>query len=75
MRVLILVLHYLSLMIRVVSLWYRAPELLLGSNIYGPAIDCWAVGCVVGELLRKKPLVPGKDDLDQIALIFALLGE
>ena len=60
---------------RVVSLWYRAPELLLGSNLYGPPVDCWAVGCVLGELLNKKPLIPGKNEMDQISLIFALLGE
>ena len=44
---------------KVVSLWYRAPEVLLGSNVYTVAIDNWAVGCVLGDLLRNKPLIPG----------------
>ena len=44
---------------KVVSLWYRAPEILLGSNVYTTAIDDWAVGCVLGEMLRNKPLVAG----------------
>ncbi len=40
----------------VVTLWYRAPELLLGARHYSPAIDMWALGCLFGELLRLKPL-------------------
>ena len=47
-----------------VTLWYRAPELLLCSSqalaSYTPAIDLWAVGCIMAELLRGKPLLPGK---------------
>ena len=58
----------------VVTLWYRAPELLLGSRDYGEAIDLWSAGCIFGEFLLSKPLFPGKTDLDQIKLIFGLLG-
>ena len=43
----------------VVTLWYRSPELLLGIRQHSPAIDLWAVGCVMGELLLCKPLLPG----------------
>jgi serine/threonine protein kinase len=43
----------------VVTLWYRAPELLLGSETYDVAIDMWAVGCIFGEFLAYKPLLPG----------------
>ncbi|XP_065057555.1 cyclin-dependent kinase 10-like [Rhopilema esculentum] len=58
----------------VVTLWYRAPELLLGSRIQTPAIDMWAVGCIFGELLSHKPLLPGKSELNQLQLIIDLLG-
>jgi cyclin-dependent kinase 12/13 len=44
---------------RVVTLWYRAPELLLGSQRYGPGIDMWSAGCILGELLLNQPLLPG----------------
>ena len=46
---------------KVVTLWYRAPELLLGSPKYTAAVDMWAVGCILAELLRHEPLFPGKD--------------
>eukprot|EP01032_Pedospumella_encystans_P015650 gene15650-17888_t len=58
----------------VVTLWYRAPELLLGSESYSFAIDIWSSGCILGELLLNQPLLPGKNELDQIKWIFHLLG-
>eukprot|EP01155_Anaeramoeba_flamelloides_P049347 Anaeramoba_flamelloidesc41513_g1_i1.p1 GENE.c41513_g1_i1~~c41513_g1_i1.p1 ORF type:complete len:186 (-),score=33.52 c41513_g1_i1:395-952(-) len=58
----------------VVTLWYRAPELLLGAKTYGPEIDMWSVGCVFAELLNKEPLFPGNGELDQLDKIFRLLG-
>lgn len=58
----------------VVTLWYRAPELLLGSRTQSPAIDLWAVGCIFGELLSHRPLLPGKSELNQLQLIIDLLG-
>jgi len=59
---------------RVITLWYRPPELLLGSQQYGPAIDMWSVGCIFAELLLRKPILPGRDEMDQITMIFKLLG-
>lgn len=59
---------------RVITLWYRPPELLLGAVNYGPAIDMWSAGCILGELLAKKPLFPGHDEIDQLGLIYKLCG-
>jgi len=59
---------------RVVTLWYRPPELLLGAVVYGPAIDMWGVGCIMAELLQKKPLFPGKNERDQMDRVFGLCG-
>ncbi|MCJ1243218.1 hypothetical protein MMC30_000415 [Trapelia coarctata] len=58
----------------VVTLWYRAPELLLGAEKYGPEIDMWSVGCIFGELLTKEPLLQGKNEVDQLSKIFELCG-
>ncbi|XP_014114658.1 PREDICTED: cyclin-dependent kinase 11B-like isoform X1 [Pseudopodoces humilis] len=58
----------------VVTLWYRAPELLLGAKEYSTAIDMWSVGCIFGELLTQKPLFPGKSEIDQINKVFKDLG-
>ncbi|TPX59415.1 hypothetical protein SpCBS45565_g07747 [Spizellomyces sp. 'palustris'] len=59
---------------RVVTLWYRAPELLFGEKSYTTAIDMWAVGCIFGELIRARPLLPGKVEQQQLDLICRLLG-
>jgi len=58
----------------VVTLWYRAPELLLGTKTYSTAVDMWSLGCIMGELLLKAPLIPGKSELEQIDKIYQLLG-
>ncbi len=58
----------------VVTLWYRAPELLFQSKYQTTAIDMWAAGCILGELLLHKPLLPGRSELHQIELIIELLG-
>uniref|UniRef100_A0A803KNG6 Protein kinase domain-containing protein n=2 Tax=Chenopodium quinoa TaxID=63459 RepID=A0A803KNG6_CHEQI len=58
----------------VVTLWYRAPELLLGAKEYSTAVDMWAVGCIMAELLTGQPLFEGKTEFEQIAKIFNLLG-
>jgi cell division cycle 2-like protein len=58
----------------VVTLWYRSPELLLGTETYGPAVDVWSLGCVLGELARKEPLLPGRSEADQLGRVFALVG-
>lgn len=59
---------------RVITLWYRPPELLLGSQNYGPAVDMWSVGCIFAELLLRKPILPGRNEFEQIDLIFKTLG-
>ncbi|KAK2723736.1 hypothetical protein QYM36_002173 [Artemia franciscana] len=58
----------------VVTLWYRAPELLFQSKTHTTAIDMWAAGCILGELLLHKPLLPGRSELNQIEIIIDLLG-
>lgn len=58
----------------VVTMWYRAPELLFGSRKYGPGLDMWSIGCIFAELLLRKPLFPGNSELDQLGKIFRLLG-
>lgn len=59
---------------QVVTLWYRAPELLLGAKQYGVNIDMWAVGCILAELLLRVPLFRGETDIDQLKKIFQILG-
>ncbi|XP_047071027.1 cyclin-dependent kinase G-2-like isoform X1 [Lolium rigidum] len=58
----------------VVTLWYRAPELLLGAKEYSTAIDMWSVGCIMAELLAKEPLFNGKTEFEQLDKIFRTLG-
>lgn len=58
----------------VVTLWYRAPELLFSESMYGPEIDIWSIGCIFGELLIKDVILKGTGELDQIQKIFKLLG-
>jgi len=59
---------------RVVTLWYRAPELLLNAKVQTTAIDMWSAGCILGELLAHKPLLQGKSEIHQLELIVDLLG-
>ncbi|CAK4078179.1 unnamed protein product [Aphanomyces euteiches] len=58
----------------VVTLWYRAPEILLGQEIYSPPVDIWSCGVIFAELLKKKALFPGDSEIDQLYRIFRLLG-
>jgi len=58
----------------VVTLWYRAPEVLLGSKIYSTAIDMWSVGAIFFELAHKKPLFAGDSEIGQIFKIFRTIG-
>lgn len=58
----------------VVTLWYRAPELLLGTKYYSTAIDAWSVGCIFGEMLAMEPMFPGKSEIDELNRIFKELG-
>jgi len=58
----------------VVTLWYRAPEILLGSATYSIPVDMWSAGCIFAELLCKKPLFPGDSEIDQLFKIFRQMG-
>jgi cell division cycle 2-like protein len=58
----------------VVTLWYRAPELLLGAREYGAAVDMWSIGCIFGELVAREPLLQGTNEVDQMSRIFELCG-
>lgn len=58
----------------VVTLWYRAPDVLLGSRNYSTPIDIWSAGCIMGEMHTGKPLFPGKNNDDQLMRIFKVLG-
>ncbi|KAF6766349.1 Pkinase-domain-containing protein [Ephemerocybe angulata] len=58
----------------VVTLWYRAPEILLGATEYSTAVDMWSVGCIFAELLLKEPLFQSKNEIELISMIFKLLG-
>ncbi|KAF7309499.1 Pkinase-domain-containing protein [Mycena indigotica] len=59
----------------VVTLWYRAPEVLLGSRHYATGIDLWSVGCIYAEMaMNGQPLFPGDSEIDQIFKIFKILG-
>ncbi|CAB3406305.1 unnamed protein product [Caenorhabditis bovis] len=60
--------------INVATRWYRAPELLFGHRQYGPAVDVWSIGCILAELFRGKPIFPGRSELEQISVIFGILG-
>jgi len=59
---------------QVITRWYKAPELLLGSTNYTFSIDIWALGCLFAELLLRTPYLPGSDDVHQLELTFTALG-
>ncbi|XP_019226898.1 PREDICTED: cyclin-dependent kinase F-4-like isoform X2 [Nicotiana attenuata] len=54
--------------------WYRAPEILLQSPIYGPAVDMWAMGAIMAELFSLRPLFPGSSEADEIYKICSVIG-
>ncbi len=58
----------------VATRWYRAPELLMGNMNYGPAVDIFAIGCVMAELADGDPLLPGDSELSQIGIISKVIG-
>jgi cyclin-dependent kinase len=58
----------------VVTLWYRSPDVLLGSTQYGTPVDIWSVGCIFAEMATGAPLFAGKNDADQLLRIFKFLG-
>lgn len=56
------------------TLWYRAPEVLMGSENYNSAADIWSIGCVLAEVLVGRPLFPSRSTVDQLHVIFRVLG-
>ncbi|XP_047960985.1 probable serine/threonine-protein kinase At1g54610 [Salvia hispanica] len=59
---------------RVVTLWYRPPELLLGATEYGVGVDLWSAGCILAELFAGKPIMTGRTEVEQLHRIFKLCG-
>ena len=58
----------------VVTLWYRSPDVLLGSTKYSQGIDMWSCGCILAEMVTGRPLFPGNSINDQLTKIFKILG-
>ncbi|KAH7533854.1 hypothetical protein FEM48_Zijuj04G0175900 [Ziziphus jujuba var. spinosa] len=56
----------------VVTLWYRAPEILLGSRHYSTPVDVWSVGCIFAEMVNQRPLFPGDSEIDELFKIFSM---
>jgi serine/threonine protein kinase len=54
----------------VVTLWYRPPDVLLGSQQYNTSIDVWSSGCIHAEMVTGKPLFPGRSNVDELLCIF-----
>lgn len=59
----------------VVTRWYRAPEIMLACHEYDKPVDVWSTGCILAELLARKPFFPGEDYIDQLTLITTKLGK
>jgi serine/threonine protein kinase len=59
---------------RVITLWYRPPELLLGCHEYTPKIDMWSCGCIIAEMFRRSGFLRGRDEASQLELIFKTCG-
>ncbi|KAL3229011.1 hypothetical protein RNJ44_02098 [Nakaseomyces bracarensis] len=59
---------------RVITIWYRPPELLLGTTNYGPEVDMWGCGCLLVELYNKSALFQGTNELEQLEAIFKIMG-
>lgn len=56
--------------VQVVTLWYRAPEILLGGRQYSTGVDMWSTGAIFAEMCTRKPLFPGDSEIDEIFKIF-----
>ena len=59
---------------KVVTLWYRAPDVLLGSRTYSTSIDVWSCGCIFAEMISGVPLFRGRDNNDQLLHIMRIIG-
>jgi len=58
----------------VVTLWYRAPEILLGSKHYSTPVDLWSIGCIFAEMIMGRPIFAGDSEIDELFRIFRVLG-
>jgi serine/threonine protein kinase len=58
----------------VVTLWYRAPEILLGSKHYSTPVDLWSIGCIFAEMVMGRPIFAGDSEIDELFRIFRVLG-
>ena len=58
----------------VVTRWYRAPELLTEAQKYGPGVDIWSMGCILAEVINRKPLFRGRDYMNQLEVIISVIG-
>ncbi|KAG6555763.1 hypothetical protein Mapa_003003 [Marchantia paleacea] len=58
----------------IATIWYRAPEVFLGSQVYTSAVDMWAAGCILAEMINKHPLFDGRTEIDQLSKIFQIRG-
>lgn len=58
----------------VVTLWYRSPEILMGTKHYAPDVDIWSVGTIMAELATRRPIFAGDSEIDQLFKIFRVLG-
>ena len=56
------------------SRWYRAPEIILCQRIYDGKVDVWSIGCILAEMITRKPLMPAKSEKEQMAQINDLIG-
>ncbi|KAI7818538.1 kinase-like domain-containing protein, partial [Gamsiella multidivaricata] len=59
---------------RVITLWYRPPELILGATAYGPEVDMWSAGCIMVELFTRKPIFQGHNEITQLDHIWKTMG-
>jgi len=58
----------------VVTRWYRAPEIMVSARMYDEKVDIWSVGCILAELLLRKPIFPGGNHIEQLKIIFKIIG-
>ncbi|VDP23623.1 unnamed protein product [Schistosoma margrebowiei] len=59
---------------KVITLWYRPPELLLGEERYGPAVDIWSCGCILGEMFTRRPMFQASEEVEQLEVISRICG-
>merc|ERR1711898_69635 len=58
----------------VVTLWYRAPDVLMGSRKYSTPVDIWSCGCIFAEMVTGRPIFPGASEQEQLMKIMKIMG-